>query len=128
MNLRQRITVALTKPLPPSSDELYSDYFSPWDDIIQGFSGSYNSECDRLMICALQALKCRSTSAFIDREGLPGEFVLYLLDGHRVLECGTSPRCSWFDDDIADLADPLISKWRAYAVAVWGGEFSASGL
>lgn len=122
--LRERIIAALAKPLQPTGQGFAStDEFDPWGDVIEGIFGNYASESDRLMIGALEAVRKRATFEFIQREGFAGEFMFYVLSGHGFLEYGTSPRGGWPDPDIADLWEPLITKWRDYANFTWGEDW-----
>lgn len=120
--LRAKILAALAKPLPEASDALHSGVFDPWGDVISGFYGNYASECDRLFIGAMEAARDTTTFSFVDREGFAAEMVLYILAGHGMLNYGTSPRGGWPDEEIADLWQPLIDKWRAYTEVVWQGD------
>ena len=119
--LRERIIAALAKPLKPDDQGFGAiNEFDPWGDLIDGIFGSYASESDRLMIGAMEAVRDKTTLDFIRREGFAGEFMLYVLSGHGMLDYGTSPRGGWPDPEIADLWDALIAKWRAYADTCWG--------
>ncbi|WP_374322609.1 hypothetical protein [Brevundimonas sp.] len=117
---RSSLVEALVKPIAPSSDEQSCDFFDPWDDVMGGIHGSYSSASDQLMVEALEAARDRSTFDFINRRGFVGEFALYVLSGLGMLNYGSSPRGGWPDEDIADLWQPLIDKWIAYADVAWG--------
>jgi len=116
---RARLEAALAKPLTDDTGVGHFDLFSPWWDVIQGINGSYASECDELMIAALEAVRDGETFEFIDDHGFLGEFALYVLAGHGLTDYGTSPRGGWPDGEIKDLWDPLIAKWKAYAEIQW---------
>jgi hypothetical protein len=118
---REELEAALAKPLPCEECDyiVHSETFDPWDDVIKGIYGSYSSESDDLMIAALKAVRDKRTFEFIDERGFAGEFALYVLSGHGLTEYGTSPRGAWPDDALADLWQPLIDKWEAYARDQW---------
>ena len=118
-NLHERLKSALAKPIPEDAYSIGDNVFDPWSDIIQGIHGSYSSESDDLMIEAMEAVRDRSTFVFIDQRGFAGEFALYVLSGHGLLEYGTSPRGGWPDHEITDLWDTLIAKWKEYRAVVW---------
>jgi hypothetical protein len=120
MSIREKLEAALAKPLPDDAGSIHSEAFDPWHDVIEGISGSYSSESDRLMLAALEAVRDKANFDLIDREGFVAEFMLYILAGHGLTEYGTSPRGGWADFDIEDLWQPLIDKWTAYAAIVWG--------
>lgn len=122
MKTRQRIEAALAKPLPEDADFLCVDDFDPWRDVIEGIAGHYAAESDSLMIEALEAVRDGRTFEFIDEHGFAGEFILYVLSGHGLIEYGTSPRGGWPEPTVADLWQPLIDKWNAYASLVWPNE------
>lgn len=122
MSIREKLQAELAKPVPKTSKDIDSAFFDPWDEIIEGISGSYNSESDRLMIGALEAVRDRTTFKFIAKEGFAGEFMLYVLSGHGLTDYGTSPRGAWPEHEIADLWDELIEKWKAYAAVAYGEE------
>lgn len=119
MMTREKLAAALAKPLPDEECGylVHSEVFDPWDDIIQGIHGSYSAESDDLMIAALKAVRDRKTFEFIDERGFAGEFALYVLSGHGLIEYGTSPRSGW--PQYPDLWQPLIDKWEAYARDHW---------
>lgn len=117
--LRKRLEAALAKPLPEVGQIVHSEIFNPWEDVIDGIHGSYSSESDDLMLEALKAARDTQTFEFIGRKGFAAEFALYVLSGHGMLDYGTSPRGGWPDHEIADLWQPLIDKWEAYADIVW---------
>jgi hypothetical protein len=120
VTIREKLQAELAKPIPEDSYSLgANESFDPWGYIIEGISGSYNSESDRLMIGALEAIRDRSTYEFIEKEGFAGEFMLYVLSGHGFTDYGTSPRGGWPEYEIADLWDELIEKWKAYAAVAW---------
>lgn len=118
---RVELEAALAKPTAPARDQISCDDFDPWDDIMRGIHGSYASECDALAVDALIAIRDRKTFDFVQARGLAGEFMLYVLSGFGLLNYGTSPRGGWPDEDIADLWQPLIDKWIAYADVAWAG-------
>lgn len=120
---RDRLVVALAKPLPDSGGQVHTEVFDPWHDVLSGIDGSYASNSDVLMIEALEAVRDRATFDFIDRRGFLGEFALYVLSGHGLTEYGTSPRGGWPNPSISDLWDDLIGKWIGYAVSQWGEDF-----
>lgn len=121
LGLRRKLEAALTKPVQSSDGFINPEEFNPWEDIIQGIYGGYSSECDRLMIAALEAVRDGTTFEFFQtKEGFAGEFMLYVLAGHGMLEYGTSPRGGWPDPSIKDLWQPLIDKWKEYSVSQWG--------
>lgn len=124
MNIREKLLAALAKPLPSKEDGcIHAGVFCPWDDVISGIRGTYASESDDLFICALEAARDRKTFEFIEASGFAGEFALYVLSGHGLLNYGTSPRGGWPDEDVADLWDELIDKWKAYAAIVWAEDW-----
>lgn len=123
-SLREMIEAALAKALPADNESLgYEDEFAPWRDIIEGIHGDYASASDVLLIGAMEAARDRSTFDFIEKQGFAGEFALYVLSGHGLLEYGTSPRGGWPAPEIADLWQPLIDKWKAWYRIAWGEEF-----
>ena len=124
---RKALQVALSKPLTESDDIVHDGVFDPWEDILSGIHGFYSSESDDLMISAMEAVRDRSTFDFIEERGFAGEFALYVLSGHGMLDCGVSPRGGWPDSSIADLWGDLIAKWQDYAVTQWGGDFREQG-
>ena len=117
---RIKLTRALAKPLPASSDTISIDDFDPWEDVICNIHGGYASESDRLMIAALEAVRDRKTFEFIKKDGFAGELVLYILSGNHLINYGTSPRGGWPMHE--DLWQTLIDKWKAYAAIVWGDD------
>lgn len=119
--IRQKLEAALAKPFQDieAEEPIHPGVFSPWDDIIEGIDGNYSSESDDLMIEALKAVRDHQTFEFIDRRGFAGEFMLYVLSGHGLLDCGTSPRGGWPAAEIADLWQPLIDKWEGYCKVYW---------
>jgi hypothetical protein len=117
---REQLEAALQKPIYGLDEPTGTDDFDPWEDVVQGIHGSYASESDALMVEALKAVRDKATFEFIDRRGFLGEFALYVLSGHGLLEYGTSPRGGWPAPEIADLWQPLIDKWEAYELAAWG--------
>jgi hypothetical protein len=119
LTVRDKLIAALAKPLPENENDLSVGKFDPWNDVIQGISGSYASDSDDLMIDALIACRDRTHNTFMTTHGFAGEFALYVLSGHGFTEYGTSPRYAWVDDEIADLWQPLIDKWSAYRTVVW---------
>ena len=120
MTTRERLIAALAKPVPSNEYEVgVEGFFDPWDDVIDGISGSYAEECDSLMIAALEAVRDRETFEYIEQKGFAGELMLYVLSGHGLTEYGTSPRGGWPDYEVADLWGALIEKWRAYAEFAW---------
>jgi hypothetical protein len=119
-NRRERLIEALAKPTPKDEDEVgVRGMFDPWGDIIEGINGIYNSECDRLIIGALEAVRDGKQFEFINQEGFAGEMMFYILSGNGMIEYGTSPRGGWPEYDIADLWGELIEKWKAYASVSW---------
>lgn len=118
-DVRQRLEMALAKPLPESDQMVHSEVFDPWSDVIEGIYGSYSSDSDELMVAALEAVRDKTTFEFI-KDNFAAEFALYVLAGHGLTEYGTSPRGAWADFAVADLWQPLIDKWRAYYEIVWG--------
>lgn len=116
---REKIKAALAKPV--SDNEHHGDEcFNPWEDVIDGIYGQYSSQSDALFIAALEAVRDNNTFDFIDEVGFAGELALYILAGHGFLEYGTSPRGGWWE--LGDhLLIRLISKWKRYANAEWGG-------
>lgn len=115
---RAKLKAALSRPLPPTTDDIGADhFFDPWRDIIQGIDGSYSSESDDIMIATLEAVRDRKTFELIEEKGFVVEFMLYVLSGHGLTTYGTSPRGSWPDQP--DLWQPLIEKWKAYRELVW---------
>lgn len=120
MTLREKLEIALAKPIPLyASCEGDPEYFDPWEDIIQGIYGDYSSQSDELMIAAIKAVRDKTTFELIKDWGFSIEFALYVLAGHGLLNYGTSPRGGWPHHEIEDLWQPLIDKWEAYAEAVW---------
>lgn len=118
MLTREKLEAALAKP--DQYDTVGDpDCFDPWEDVITGIYGSYSSESDDLMLAALCAVRDKETFDFIKRRGFAGEFALYVLAGHGLLEYGMSPRGGWPDHEIADLWQPLIDKWEAYDRIAW---------
>lgn len=116
---REDLEKALAKPLPESEDIVHTGVFSPWDDVIEGISGSYSEASDELMIDVMKAVRDRQTWEIIEAKGFAAEFALYVLAGHGLVNYGTSPRGAWPDEEIADLWQPLIDKWEAYRAIVW---------
>jgi hypothetical protein len=116
---RDKIIAALSKPLAPSPNMITCDHFDPWADVISGIHGSYAEDIDKLMIAAMEAVRDFRGFQFVDQHGLAGEFALYVLSGHGLTDYGTSPLYAWVDASIADLWQPLIEKWKAYAAVVW---------
>lgn len=120
---RETIAAALAKPVPEhESDVGDMAFFDPWTDVIEGIYGSYSSESDELMIGALKAARDHTTFEFIKAKGFAGEFALYVLAGHNLLEYGTSPRGGWPDPIAADSWQALIDKWEVYAAVCWKQE------
>lgn len=119
MDAAERLKTALAKPLPDASDLVHSEVFDPWHDVIIGIYGSYASESDDLMIEALEAVRDRTTFEYIEKRGFVGEFMLYVLAGHGLIEYGTSPRGGWPDPSVRDFWVPLIEKWKAYRKVMW---------
>lgn len=124
---RARIVTALAKRLPTDDQDIGDDVFDPWGDVFDGISGGYSSQSDAIAIEALEAARDRTTFDFISRVGFAGEFMLYVLAGHGMVNYGTSPRGCWPDETIADLWQSLIDKWLAYYVAYWGEPVPAPG-
>lgn len=120
---RKKLESALAKPLPEADQIVHLGVFDPWHDVIEGIYGSYSGASDSLMINALEAARDHRTFDFIDETGFAGEFALYVLAGHGLLEYGTSPRGGWPDPVYQDLFPPLIAKWRDYYEIVWGQSF-----
>jgi hypothetical protein len=118
----EQLAAVLAKPLPEAEGMVHSGGFDPWEDVIEGISGSYSSESDTLMIDALEAVRDRSTLPFISKRGFVGEFALYVLAGHGLTDYGSSPRGSWPSDGLEPLWQPLIDKWKAYSAIVWSKE------
>lgn len=125
-SLRDRLKAALDKPLPEKDYVVHSEVFNPWEDIISGIYGSYAFESDALMIGALEAIRDRNASYYIEQHGFAAEFMFYVLAGHGFLEYGTSPRSGWPNATIVNLWDDLIEKWKAYASIVWDRDMDAS--
>lgn len=123
MKLRERLLLSLEKRLPDSEYDGGEDVFCPWQDIIQNIDGSYSSECDVLMIRALEAVRDRTTFKFIDEFGLAGDMALYILSGHGLTEYGTSPSGGWPDQSVADLWPKIIENWTKYADAHWPADW-----
>jgi hypothetical protein len=119
-SLRERILAELAKPV---EEQVHTESFDPWGEVIQGIYGSYASQSDVLMIRVLEAVRDRKTFDLINNEGFAAEFMLYVLAGRQMLEYGTSPRGGWPDPEIEDLWQPLINKWREYFRAHWGEEY-----
>lgn len=121
MTKEEQLQTALAKPFPRPDGlcEYEGGCFNPWRDVIQGIYGDYNSEADRLMLGALEAVRDSTTFEFIEREGFAGEFMFYVLAGHGLIDYGTSPRGGWFSLDFPELLDPLIEKWQAYSELTW---------
>lgn len=118
--LRERLESALAKPSAEIGDIIDGGFFSPWEDVFPSIYGHYSSASDALMIDALIAVRDKKTFEFIDERGFVGEFALYILAGHGLIEYGTSPRGGWPDYSIEELWQPLIDKWVEYYEAVWG--------
>ena len=118
ITIREKIERALAKPIAPNG-EVHVGHFDPWCDVIEGVDGSYSSKSDELMIAALEAVRDKTTFAFIEDRGFVAEFSLYVLSGHGLTDYGTSPRGGFPDYEIRDLWQPLIDKWKAYAAAAW---------
>lgn len=118
--VRASLEAALAKPLPEKDQIVHTEVFDPWMDVIHGISGSYSSESDDLMVDALEAVRDGKTFEFVDAWGFAGEFALYVLDGHGLIDCGTSPRGGWPANEVSDLWQPLIDKWNAYRDIVRG--------
>ncbi|RVO55121.1 hypothetical protein CN090_04160 [Sinorhizobium meliloti] len=115
---REKLEAALALPLPASVDDIgVEGFFDPWRHVINGIDGSYSSESDDLMIEVLEAVRDGTTFELIKSRGFIVEFMLYVLSGHDLTECGTSPRGSWPDQ--LDLWQPLIDKWKAYREVAW---------
>jgi hypothetical protein len=111
---------ALAKPTPTHANEIGDVlFFDPWEDVINGISGGYASECDELLIGALKAARDRTTFEFVKAEGFAAELMLYVLAGHGLLEYGTSPRGGWPDQIAADVWQTLIDQCEAYAAVLW---------
>jgi hypothetical protein len=125
-DLRASLEAALAKPLPESAGLVHLEVFDPWEDVIEGIHGSYSSDSDELMIAALKAVRDKTTFEFIETRGFVAEFALYVLSGHGLTEYGGSPRGGWPDPEVADLWQPLIDKWEAYAVIAWGEGWDAA--
>lgn len=119
--MRERLEAALAKPLAEANC-IGCDDFDPWGDVIEGIYGGYSSECDDLMIEAMEAVRDKKTFDFMKSRGLAGELVLYILAGHQLTDYGTSPRGGWVDFDLEDLWQPLIDKWKAHAAIQWAPE------
>lgn len=117
--MREKLISALAKPITSSADCLSLNDFDPWEDVIHGIYGGYSSDCDRLMIAALKAVRDRSTLDFCRSEGLAGELALYVLAGHQLTDYGTSPRGGWPAEAVADLWGALIEKWEAHSAVMW---------
>jgi len=124
--LREKLEAALAKPQP--DPDMMGDIrcFDPWEDVIHGIYGNYNSECDDLMIAAMKSVRDKTTFEFIKDRGFVAEFALYVLAGHQLTDYGTSPRGGWPDFDIEDLWQPLIDKWEAHAKLNWGEDWNES--
>lgn len=122
MMTRQQLEEALAKPLPASSDAVDARDFSPWGDVICGIDGNFSGESDRLMVEALKALRDGRAMEFVEAGDFSREFALYVLAGHGLLECGTSPRSGWPSPEFSDLWDALIAKWESYAKIIWEDE------
>jgi len=118
-DLRARLVAELNKPIGDLSMATHGTLFDPWGGVIEGIYGGYSSESDDLMIKVLEAVWYRTTIDLIAAEGFAAEFMLYVLAGHGLIEYGTSPRGGWPDPTVADLWQPLIDKWKAYATAQW---------
>lgn len=119
LTLRDKLLIALAKPIASDRQLLAVRHFDPWHDILQGIHGSYASESDDLMIGALEAIRDRGTFEFIEQHGFIAEFMLYVLSGHGLTDYGTSPRGGWPDHSIEDLWQPMIDKWKAYSDRQW---------
>ena len=123
---RAGIVAALRKPLPPDADHMgvigHDDqniYFDPWEDIVKGIHGHYSSASDEIVLAAMKAVQNKKPFEFIDQHGFAGEFVLYVLSGHNLLEYGSSPRGGWPAPHVSDLWQEIIEKWEAYCAVVW---------
>lgn len=112
---------ALAKPVR-AADDWDEDAFDPWEDIIHGIHGSYSSESDAMMVEALEAIRDGATFEYIKKRGFAGEFVLYVISGHGLIEYGTSPRGGWPISPLRDVWQTIIDKWVSYADAQWGGQ------
>jgi len=119
--IREKIEHALAKPIALNGIGSV-DHFDPWADVIEGIDGTYAQESDDLMIAALEAVRDKTTFKFIEDRGFIAEFALYVLSGQGLTDYGTSPRGGWPDNEITDLWQPLIDKWKAYAAAAWADD------
>ena len=117
-DLREKLQAALSKP-QAGQDAVSCDDFDPWGDVIEGIYGGYSEQSDALFIAALLAVRDKTTFDFIRENGFAGEFVLYVLAGHGLLNYGTSPRGGWWDESLEGLLQPLIDKWSEYASIQW---------
>lgn len=121
--VRERLLAALAKPAPQTLDDIrYSNMgerFHPWEDVIHGIDGTYSSACDDLMIKALEAVRDNSHHDLCRDYGLAGQVALFILSGHDLTSYGTWPLSGWPNEDIADLWQPLIDRWKAYRRAKW---------
>jgi hypothetical protein len=127
-SIRARLEWALAKRLPEDDDDwgcvespygLQPEAFSPWGDVIQGIFGNYAEDADDLMIAALEAAQNGTQWAFTGKHGFAGEFALYVLAGHGLIDYGSSPRGGFPAHEVADLFPTLIEKWKAYKQIVW---------
>lgn len=123
---RTKLRTALDKPLPEYAEQCGDfECFNPWQDIIHGIYGSYAGESDALAISALEAIRDKRTFDFIKSNGFAAEFMLYVLAGHGYTNYGTSPRGGWPDEDISDMWQELIDKWKAYYEVHWGESYES---
>jgi len=119
----KRLRAALDKPVPVSEDDMGDEFFDPWDDLIDGCAGAYNSDMDRLAVDVLKAIRDRETFALLETErGLAAELFMHML-AVWLCDYGTSPRGVFPALGLDGMWGELITKWEAYADAYWAGEW-----
>lgn len=115
-----RLRAALDKPIAEDRHMQSVDEFDPWEDIVTGVIGSYNSALDRLAIDVLKAMRDRKTFDLVESDrGLAAELMLNIF-ATWLGEYGSSPRGLWPAYHLKPMWDELIEKWEAYAAMHWG--------
>lgn len=117
-----RLRAALDKPLPVTKEDLgVEEFFNPWQDLMEGMVGPYDSDIEDLALDVLRAVRDRTTFTLLNdpQRGLAAQMFMHML-AVWLCDYGTSPRGVF--PVFREMWDELIAKWEAYAKIAWADD------
>ena len=118
----EKVEALLKLPIDELQLMSTGESFDPWS-LFPCLYGTYSSDFDK---CAIEVLT-ELIEKEKNRRDLGAEMFREMLCTAYLCNYGSSPRVCFPTERFKPLIQPLIEKWRAYALVIWGLDVCATG-